>query len=448
MKKLIFLLIITLSILVSGSSFADKRYILNGAQPFSNPILTPYQHVRIGGSFGVQGAYSCGNFDFTSSIANQLSQAKDRLRTSIVSSVQGLLAALPELLLQRIRPDFYDLYQKLMVRAEADIRVAYQSCEAWKNAFSNTDKGTSEIMKEAISVDWNAQVTTNENDIWSAQKQVEENSAEKGIRWCDGNYRGGRDTEALEPLRDAAIAGYNTLMGRSCTNNTSLSNAILKSNKSTNENPITEHFPSPEDVKDFAVEVVGDYVFKASETNLREGSIPQGLNGLINLKQEEIKQKFIKGSENSFFLDGNELRKYVSYPGGPKITSEVLEALDEMETGVRNLTINNLSYELAGAHVIDKALNMKKILNASKYIPELKSSNFIQTTIDSALETIDQQIRDIMFEKELRETFYAETATNIVNDYHLKRRLNSNIIPKAKVKGSVKDGGIVNDGDN
>jgi integrating conjugative element protein (TIGR03755 family) len=435
MKKII----MTILLLVAYQATAQK-YILNGAEIFSKPTLATYQNVRIGTSFGWEADFTCGQFDFHQSIRQQLNNAADRLRTSIVSSVQGLMAALPELLLQRIRPDLYDMYQKLMVRAEADIRVAYQSCQAWKDAFDTSDKGVAEVFKEAASVEWEAQMTANDGDIWQAQQNINANSAERGIRWCDGNFRGGSSTEQLEPLRDAAIAGLNTMFGRTCTSEGTVAN------RSNQDSPIAKHFPDTESVKAYINEVLGDYVVKGKEKTVREGSIPQGLSGLIDERREELVELITNGVENSYFLNGIDLRKFDTYPGGPKITAEVIEAIRELEKGYQTLTINHLANELAAAYVIDKSLQMKKLLQAAKYVPELASSNFMNSIIDGATDSIDDQIGDIMFEKEIREKFYAQTAVDLIDSYNAARRGNSATVPTERDTQVIKDGGIIRGG--
>ena len=442
-KLLILLLMITTVSISQESDQKQRHYIINGSASFSEPVMFPESNVRIGASFNVSGAYSCGDFNFQNSIASQLSNAGQRLRTQIVGAVQGLIAALPEILLQRIRPDLYDLYQKLMIRAEADVRFAYQSCESWKRAFSDKDKGVTEVLKEAVAVDWEVQATTGGNDIWLANENADERKAEKGIKWCDGSYRGGKNTSPLEPTSDVAIAGFNIILRRSCTSNS----RVVASKANQQVSGLLAYFPSVQTVKTFVYEVLGDYIFKANETGVREGSIPQGLEGLITLKQAEIEHLLTEAVQQPSAGQARDLLQLEIVPNGGKIVYEILEALSSMDSGIRALTIKSLSSELASQYVITKTLHMKKILKASKYIPEFKASNFITTTIDDALADLDQQMKDLMFEKQVRESFYSDTAGSIINRYVSERKEGTSLINNPNDNIKIRDGGVVRDND-
>lgn len=444
MKKILLtsLIIIYVNIVNSQelvSANANRyHYIINGSKSFSEPIIQPNSSLHLESSYSIGSKFSCGNFNFQSSIATQLSNAKERLRTQIVGAVQGLIAALPEILLQKIKPDLYDLYQKLMIRAEADIRFAYSSCESWKKAFREDNKGVSEIMKDAVDYDWSIEATSDTTDIYKAQQNVEENIGKNGIKWCNNEEKGGKNSKAFKPLRDVAIAGFNTLIGRNCTSENPVSRNKLSSN---NENLI-KYFKDTSEVKEFALEVLGDYIFKIGENGIRDGNIPQGLQGLINLKMIEIKDLLLEAVKKPSQNGARNLMKKEIYLGAPKIEYETIEALSSMDVGIRNMAIDALSNELAAAFIITKALKFKKILKAAKYIPELKKIDFVESLINQSLADLDSQMKDLLFEKQVRESFYSQTAFSIINNYNNDRFIPNQIIRKENTL-DVKDGGAV-----
>ena len=434
----VFLLLIS----QTAQSQDDFYYRIGGAEPFSRPTIVPASNFRIRSNFEAGGAYHCGDFDFDASLAVQMANARDRLRTGVVNSVQSLFAALPELLLQRIRPDLYDLFQKLMVRAEADVRFAFQSCDDWLDASRESD-GVGKLFREAVSVNWQTEIQRNGQDIYQAQQNINRDPAGQGIRWCDGEFRAGSSGRPLQPVMESAIAGYNALIGRDCADRGRPPlEDIDADNPQARWQQLVQQFEAPADIEVFVREAVGDNVFRAGSADVGEGRPPQGLQGLVDRAFEE----FYPIVDQAAFLEAppySTATRAEFYPGGGRLTPDLLQALQTVEPGRRRILVERLSREISAAKVIDQALQARKALAAARTIPEIRSSDFVIGDIDRAMASFQQQIEELMFERTVRRTLVNDLAVLIIEDAKQQQRRNTSEIPSNVTPLNIEDGGVM-----
>lgn len=438
-KRIGAILLLVSSVAVGADDF---YYRIGGAEPFSRPMIVPATNLTIGTTFSTGAAFHCGNFDFDASLAVQMANARERLRTGIVRSVEALFAALPELLLQRIRPDLYDLFQKLMIRAEADVRFAYQSCDDWLEA-ARDDDGIGKLFREAVAVNWQTQAQRNGDDIYQAQRNIEDNPAEQGIRWCDGSYRAGASSQALEPVIDSAVAGYNTLLRRRCSDESRPTIGEVDENDPAAEwEQLFQQFKSPLELEVFLRQAVGDNVFSATQAGAGQGRPPQGLNGLVQEQYSDIYRNIERaGFRDEPPYDRSSLIEF--YPGGPRLTPDLIQALQSVEVGRRRILVERLAREVAAATVIDQALQARKALSAARTIPEIRSSEFVVDEIDRAMASLEQQIKELMFERDVRRTLVTDLAQLIIDDVRQTESRNTLEVPVDIDPLRVEQGGVI-----
>ncbi|MEM7705450.1 MAG: hypothetical protein AAF358_07870 [Pseudomonadota bacterium] len=419
----------------------DFYYRIGGAEPFSRPTVRPARNLRVGARFNAGVAYHCGNFDFDASLAAQMANARDRLRTGIVTSVQSLFAALPELLLQRIRPDLYDLFQKLMVRAEADVRFAFQSCDDWLEAGRESD-GLGKLFREAVSVNWETEIDRNGEDIYQAQRNINDNPAGRGIRWCDGQFRAGSSGEALNPVSDSAIAGYNALLGRRCNDRSEPVSNEPSDEPGAAWAQLTQQFESPDDLEEFVHQALGDNAFQADTAAVGEGRVPQGLQGLLETAHYRDYNLIERAVFDDFAPHGPETYEPF-YAGGSRLTPDLISALRQIEPGRRRVLSARFAREVAAARVVDQALQVLKSLAAARTIPELRSSDFVVSEIDRAMADLKRQIEELMFERRVRQSLVTDLAQMILAEADAITTRNTDQVPANVSPLRVEDGGVI-----
>ncbi|MFW5444006.1 MAG: hypothetical protein ACKE51_06850, partial [Methylococcaceae bacterium] len=119
----------------SNSNNSAFYYQIGGARSISLPANADVKTVLLDASYEYGLGYSCGNFDPLKGISDQLNSLKgikDKLIIGTVGAVTSAISALPALILQRINPGLYDLFQNALIRAEATISLATKTCEDYE----------------------------------------------------------------------------------------------------------------------------------------------------------------------------------------------------------------------------------------------------------------------------------------------------------------------------
>ena len=107
-------------------------YKIGGARSISAPLNEGVVNLKLGGSSDYGLGFSCGKFNPTLAIKNLLNGFKsipDQLVNGALSAVNASIGSLPALILQRMNPGLYDLFQNGKLRAEAQLNIAPKSCK-------------------------------------------------------------------------------------------------------------------------------------------------------------------------------------------------------------------------------------------------------------------------------------------------------------------------------
>lgn len=148
-----------------------------------------------------------------------------------------------------MNPALYDLLQNGVLQASEEFQIARTSCEELVGK-----------MEQAIGNDrW--ETVAKGRLVGRAIHGWRGNPADQGRRrfrgrgpgvvWVGGGRRGGRNQPPIEPVDDAARAGYNLLLNRTATNTTSATATCAGA-------AICEEWENPQAFADWTVRVVGD----------------------------------------------------------------------------------------------------------------------------------------------------------------------------------------------
>ena len=253
-------------------------YQIGGADPVSLPANASVISIPLRGSAALSLGYSCGRFDPVAAVThtlNEIGAGLDNMMNAMTAAATGAIASLPALILQRANPGLYDLFQNALIQAEDTLQLATKSCEQMEAELAQGKNPYADLITLSKGTDWKVQMGIGGNDVVTAKKAVETASGRHGIPWIGGSA-GGEGQPVLRFTGDLVAAGYNIQLNRPLTDTSSVPTSATSR--------LAELWSSPDQARQWAVEVVGENIVTTCDT-CRKDSIP-GTGLLPGLHQE------------------------------------------------------------------------------------------------------------------------------------------------------------------
>ncbi len=353
--------------------------------------------------------YSCGNFDPTLGIANILNSVKNiknDLVNGAIGAVTAAIGSLPALILQRINPGLYDLFQNGKIRAEAAISLANASCEEMERQISNGENPYKDWIELSKSYDWKVEMGTSgwqssSSDITEAKEKVETDNGKNGIPWIGGQRAGGENQPAIHVPRDVIKAGYNMELNRWASLKTAAPSASATISRQA------ELWRTPQEAEQWAVDVLGDvylYTYSGHPTQSEPG---HGLILKIDTQRRYIQRKLTDLVRRSQPITLTNLENVSAL--GVMLNADVIAALQQTPNPERAALINKLSSEAAMARVLEKAVLLRRLLLSGMREPNVANSPAPKHILET-LGILDQEIENVLFEKRIRTELVSSTA--------------------------------------
>ncbi len=450
-RKLLFLIPLTFSLCfteisaapLSNSNNSSFYYQIGGARSISLPANVNVKTKVLSASYEYGLGYSCGNFNPLKGIAdeiNGLKGVKDKLIIGAVGAVTSAIGSLPALIMQRIDPGLYDLFQNALIRAEATIALANKTCEDYEQQIKqggNPYGGWTDISK---AIDWKFQMGTKGHgtskvSVNSAKTTVSKNNGKHGLPWVGGTKAGGVGQAPIKSTADVVLSGYNLTLNRKANN---IKKPVIKKGVVTPR--LVEIFPTPKEASDFAVSVVGDVHIRTHNNHTNKTIPGHGLLPHIekeNTKIEKALSELISGKtklniDNLAVVSSNDVL----------INADVVQAIQKMHPSEQVIAISKLSSEVAMSKVMEKALVIRRMLITGKREPNI-SQTPSKKHISNSIEQLDRDIENIMFEKRIHTELASKTPALILQ---LQAQHNNRSMAHSVASGSentvIEDGAI------
>jgi len=386
-------------------------YDIGGAEPIARaPAGTP-NIVTLSAGIQWNNNMTCGSFDPQITVTNQLNGLTDGFRNmmgNILSAAQGFVAGLPAMAIQRANPGLYDLLQSGILQGKADFEFAETSCEEMNNMITGDGPVPFEkFTTTAKSNAWRREIQSTGGDAVQAKENVESSDpGDGGVTWVGGAQKGGAGQQPIESVKDTVIAGYNTLMGRSVTDNSVVPAA------QGNGKPMWSYWNNPTSAGDYAVDVVGDWQWRICDGCTKAESVP----GVGLVKQYE---NFITPIENDLndLVSGSENPTWqnlqaVSAPPSLVISLPVIKALQEDRVGAAAIT--RLAGEIALTRAFEQGNILKRIITAGRKEPNIANAEEAQKQLDRALQDLNEDLDMLVEEMEMRKRISSNTLSKLL----------------------------------
>jgi integrating conjugative element protein (TIGR03755 family) len=399
---------------LANSDNSEFYYQIGGARSISLPPNAQVNTVLIDGAFEYGLGYSCGNFDPTlglTNILNGLQGAGNNLINGAVGAVTGAIGALPALVLQRIDPGLYDLFQNALIRAEAMLSLANQSCEDYEQQIrqgQNPFAGWNDLSRL---VDWklqmgNAGFGSAKVDVVQAKNTVQQNNGAHGLPWIGGNKAGGINQAPIKVTEDVVKAGYNLTLNRQADDN---SKPALPNHAAPPR--LLEVFATPGDASRWAVEVLGDVYIRthdnhATQTIPGHGLLPKvakHMSGIQQSLQDLVAGKTLPTLSNLEKVSSNAVL----------INGDVIAAIKTLQPTEQIVAVSKLASEAAMATVLEQAMLIRRLLITASREPNLNQTLAGQSIQDSITQ-LDRSIHDVMFERQITNELASRTLALIL----------------------------------
>ncbi len=417
MKTNIALVLVITSVINNTAVYADYAnsgnsqlyYQIGGARSISAPLNKNASSSPLSGSLELGYGYSCGSFSTLGGIANILNNIVDNVITAVTGAVSAAISSLPMLILQRVSPGLYDLVQGYVIKAEAIIALANKTCEQYESDIRQGKNPYSEWADVAKNLDWKIEMrkakSGADTDVYQAKKSVEDDNGENGIPWLEGNTAGGISGDAIKPTEDIVKAGYNLSLNRNANSNTAPSDP--------DEHRLTTIWTSPDDATSWAVDVLGDTHIRTYSNHPIESRPGHGLAPKIEIEREEIYtklEKLVSGEtepnlENTAEASSDALL----------INYDLIKAIQNLGPSERSMAINKLASEVAMSKTLEKAMFVRRLLLTGIREPNISQVPQAIAYTKDAVETINTEIENILFEKRIRSELASNTASIILS---------------------------------
>ena len=379
-------------------------YKIGGARSISLPPNANVTTKVFSGALELGFGYSCGNFDYINSLKNAFTGVSDRIKAYTVSVVTGLISSLPMLIVQRVNPGLYDLFQNLSIKAEALVALANKSCEDYEAQIRKGENPYSGWTDLAKTVDWkvqmgNAGYGSSSTGVVEAKRNVQKNNGEKGVPWIGGAKKGGKSQPAIRMTYDVVKAGYNITLNRNPD-----ADVNIAVSPASSVGRADQVFAGSKAVGDWAVDVLGDVHVKTHDNHIVKAIPGHGLSPKIAKETDAFQTKIVDLVNGTKALNLANLEKASS--SSVLLTRELVEAIRVLDRSEQAVVISKLSSEAAMSSVMEKALYIRRFIATGAKEPNVLHTD-AKAHLDDNLQQMDREINNILFEKRV----YAEIAS-------------------------------------
>ena len=395
-------------------------YKIGGARSISLPANPAAKTTTLGGAAELGIGYSCGKFDETLGVANllnSLSNSGNNLVNGAVGAINAAIGSLPALILQRVNPGLYDLFQNSLIRVEAVLALANKNCQQMEAEIAKGKNPYEDWTTLAKGIKWKSQMGTggfgsSSVDVKTAQDNVETSNGDEGIPWVGGIRAGGAGSQA--PIRatyDIVTAGYNITLNRNVSDQSPIS-------VTPQSPPLVQVWDSPKKAGDWAVDVLGEARIQTHDGRNTETTPGHGLLPKIHLANTQILQTLSQLVSGTLPL---QLKNLVAVSSDDiLVTGELIEAIQAMEPTEQSIIIGKLASEIAMTRTLGRAILIRRLLLTGKREPNVDKTPAIQYIEDSVAQ-LDREIDGILFEAQVRQALLANTSQLLVEVEGMER---------------------------
>ncbi len=451
MKTSVILILLLISLLhtahadIANSGNSQFYYQLGGARSITAPLSMGASSNTIGGSARFGLGYSCGNFSTLGGVSNVLNNLGSNIVTGVTGAVTGAISSLPMLILQRVSPGLYDLAQGFIIKAEAIIALANKTCEQYESDIKEKGIGAYSDWTDVSKVtDWKVQMSYakggGDTDVNRAKKNVESSNGDNGLPWLEGKTRGGKSQKPIKVTEDIVRAGFNLSLNRNADNDTTT--VFSSSSSSVSSDRLSSLWTGPKGASGWAVDVLGDMHIQTYDKRAIQTRAGFGLAPKIEAETGQVLSKLEKLGDGSV-SDLTIANLKAASSDALLINYDLIKAIKNLGPSERAIAVSKLASEVAMSKTLEKALYIRRLLLTGMREPNVAQIPQAIAIAKEAVETMTQEIENIMFEKQVRSELTSKTVSIILDlQAQSERRGKTNMQEPGYDRTLIKEGAI------
>ncbi|MGQ3892032.1 integrating conjugative element protein [Legionella sp. CNM-4043-24] len=395
---------------------SDYYYKLGGTSNLYVPPVNNDQTITIGGNVDSRLGFTCSGFNPVVSITNSFQDMKSsamNIPGGIIDNLKGSVAGFPMYKLQQSMPALYNVLQNTAAGAQNEFSVKVRDCQDTKKKMEEGQSPVEGILSVSDSQGWldAAKRAKTENvDVTQTAKNIAQKRDEYGLPWIgrESGNAGGKYQRPIKVINDVVIAGYNILLNRTPLNN---------DKKADGNTPMTQNWKTPTEAANWAVKVLGDIHVSASDSKAdpgkHEAKAGIGLSALLqscdssNTCTSNVSKALWQLVDKKWPLTEEKLNLVSA--SNLKITDEIIITIQRMPREEQILTVSKLAEEIAVQNMLDKAMMMRRILQAGLQVQEVQNLKPALDMVRFALKKLDDDIHSLAFENDVRKKMMTET---------------------------------------
>lgn len=393
-------LAVVLQVSLAGPVSATDQtfyYGIGGGAPISRPASNRSTTIRVGGDVSWSTDLMCGNFDMSVSVGQQLEGIKGSfqdLMGQVINAATGAVASLPALVIQKVNPALYDLLQNGVLQASQEFHIAQVSCE---DLVGKMEEAIGNDRWESVAkAGWWGEQARGGAEILDTKAGADTAGVDRGVVWVGGGRRGGRGQPPIEPVEDAAKAGYNLLLNRPATHTTSASTTCAGA-------ALCEEWDNPQAFADWAVQVLGDKSIRTCA-----GCDKIAVQPGMGLGHEVARLAAAMVTDLTALMASTHppsAAELAAVSGGPRLSlsRRVIEALREEDSNLQPELITRLASEMALSRTMERAMIARRALLAGRDEPNVANVAVGRAEIEAYIGELEQEIDHLLYEMDIRQ---------------------------------------------
>jgi integrating conjugative element protein (TIGR03755 family) len=420
-----------------GNENNTLYYKIGGANDFALPPVSDTDTITLDTNTNLGLGYSCNSFNPALSIVSSMNDFKDKaqdIESDVLTNVKAAVITLPMYELAKLNPTVYALINNKMISAQKKLEISTKSCEMSRQQISKGENPYQDWGSIAINDQWKKELSLTaegNTDINQVKKDIDATGGDYGVAWTNGNKdnegvvrAGGKEQPPVHVIADTIKAGYNAMLNRNLQ-----SDADAPTTGASAE--LARVFQNPANAMKWTTNVVGDQTITTCNDNdckRNQGSIVGHglLTGITSCNQdknncvETIRVQIGKLVTGNLELTKENLEKVSA--GGIMVSPEAIAAIRNMDSTQQSIIVNKLAQEVAMQRVIDKALMAKNILATGAQVPVIAANHPAQLVIGRAITNIDNDIRSLTFETQIRKQMMSDTISQVLSYSHQQQQ--------------------------
>lgn len=382
-------------------------YSIGGGAPILPPASSQTETITLGASIEWGANLTCGAFDPFVTVSNQLNGVTEgfqQMMSNVLDAATAAVASLPGLILQRANPGLYDLMQNGILQGKLDLEFAKTSCEEISRRLADKLPGDDWTLVSA-GQGWRNAVAEG-GDIIATKEALDAAAGDAGLPWTCGELRGGAGQPPVAVNADTVVAGYNVLLNREPCDGSPPTGI------GPDESRLLAQWPTPTEAAEFTVAVLGDTTIQTCQGCERvQGTPGKGLAFVQEETQLEIEETLAALVAGGASPTVDELLA-VSAPPGIVVTRPLIEAIRGDDNRV--FLVQRLAGEIALARTLERALLVRRLLQAGKREPNVASIGPAQAALATSLADLTAEIDGLLYELNVREAITSNTAQKLL----------------------------------